>query len=502
MSYLDDEHIFKATPTMWEFMNGPSYVRLIAGAVGSGKSVCCSHELVRLALQQEPNKDGVRYSRSLIVRNTADQLAKTSRRTFFAWFPPGVWGIWKESEKTYYIRQPLADGTRLDHEVWFMPLDTPQDVQRALSLEITFLWCNEVRELAPEVIDGLLARLKRYPSGPLGRPTRSCAIFDTNMPDVDSWHHKQMEDPPENWSVFVQPPAILSKEEWIAEFDEAPDEDEAISGYDDTQWWINPNADNIQNLDPTYYKDIIPGKGYDYVNVYLRCQYGRSLSGLPVYDKTFNTSFHVAESSVRPIKSTEYPLIIGLDFGRTPAAILGQKNIHGQVVILGEVISENMGIETFIRTKLSPALAHEKYTGCTFVVAPDPAGYQKQQIGEVSPVDIIKQAGFKVVRPASNDPERRILSVESLLTQQIDAKPALLISPDCKVLIQGFRYGYRYKLNKQGYQDTKPDKNKFSHPHDALQYLCMIASNNQLIGSNLQRHQRREVKQVSSKGWT
>jgi len=496
------EHIFRATPTMWEFMNDSSFVRVIAGAVGSGKSVCCCHELIRLALQQEPNDKGQRKTRSLIVRNTADQLAKTARRTLFAWFPPGVWGTWKESEKIYYIKQPLADGTTLDHEIWFMPLDTPQDVQRALSLEITFLWTNETRELAPEVIDGLLARLKRYPSGPDGKPTRSCAIMDSNMPDVDSDFHDKMENPPENWSVHIQPPAILSREEWVNKFDEDPDPEETIIGYDDTEWWINPDADNLENLDPTYYPDILPGKGYDYVNVYLRCQYGRSLSGLPVYDKTFSPEFHIAESAIRPIKSPDYPIIIGLDFGRTPAAIFGQRNAHGQLVLLGEVTSENMGIETFLRTKLSPTLAHEKYAGCTYLVAPDPAGWQKQQIGEVSPVDIVKKAGFKVVKPATNDPERRIIAVESVLTQSMDGKPALLVDPGCKTLIQGFKYGYRYKLNKQGYQDNKPDKNEYSHPHDALQYLCLVASNNQIVGGELAHRKRREIKQVSPRGWT
>lgn len=496
------DHVFRATETMWAFMNDPAFVRVIAGAVGSGKSVCCSHELVRLAMEQQPNSRGERKSRALIVRNTADQIAKTARRTFFAWFPPGVWGTWKESEKIYYIKQPLADGTTLDFEVWTMPLDTPQDVQRALSLEITYLWMNEGRELAPEVVDGLLARLKRYPSGPDGTPTRSCAILDTNMPDVDSWLHDKMENPPHNWSVYTQPPAIFNKTEWVAEYDEDPDPDEALIGYDDAEWWVNPHADNVDNLDPTYYSDIIPGKTEDYISVYLRCRYGRSLSGLPVYDKTFTETFHVAESTVRPIKSADYPVIIGLDFGRTPAAVLGQRNVKGQVVLLDEVTSENMGIETFLATKLSPLLAQEKFVGCSFVVAPDPAGWFKQQIGEVSPVDVVKHAGFPVVKPATNDPERRIMAVEALLTQQFDGEPALLVSPECKQVIKGFKYGYRYKLNRQGYQDSKPDKNEFSHCHDATQYLCLVVSNNQLVGSQLLTRQRRDVSAVAARGWT
>jgi len=462
----------------------------------SGKSVCCCHDLVSLALQQEPNAQGQRKSRALIVRNTADQLAKTVRKTFFAWFPPGVWGAWKESEKSYYIKQPLSDGTTLDFEVWFMPLDTPQDVQRALSLEITFLYGNEWRELHPDVVDGLLARLKRYPSGADGTPTRSCALFDTNMPDMDTWHQEKMDEPPSNWSIHIQPPAILSRDEWLSRRNEEPD-GEPVEGYDDTKWWINPDADNVANLDPTYYIDIIPGKSQDYVDVYLRCRYGRSLSGVPVYDKTFDYDVHVAKKPYLPLRSEAYPVIIGLDFGRTPAAVLMQRNVTGQVVVLAELTSENMSIDTFLDRKLRPMLAQGRWAGCTFVVAADPAGWDKQQVGEITPIDVVKMAGFQVAKPASNRIDPRIGAVERLLSSNIGGKQVFQINPECRVVIQGFRHGYRYELNRKGQASAKPEKNEFSHSADACQYACMVIEGNQLRGTAFGKPQRREVKRVN-----
>jgi hypothetical protein len=484
---------FQATETMWDFMQSEAYVRLIAGPVGSGKSVTCCHELVKLAMQQEPNARGERKSRALIVRNTADQLAKTVRKTFFAWFPPGVWGHWKESEKSYYIKQPLDDGTFLDFEVWFMPLDTPQDVQRALSLEITYLYGNEWRELHPEVIDGLLGRLKRYPSGEDGKPTRSCAIFDTNMPDADTWHMNQMEEPPSNWSIHVQPAAILSLDEYMTAHGSEPSTD-PIEGYNGTVWYINPGADNIQHLDPTYYADIIPGKSEDYISVYLRCKYGRSLKGKPVYEKTFNAGTHVASSEFIPLKAQEYPIIVGMDFGRTPCVALLQRNVRGQVICLAEETSENMGIETFIDRKLRPLLAQPRFLGCTFLVAPDPAGFDKTQINEITPVDVVKRAGFKVVKPATNNIEPRIQAVERLLSSNIGGKPMFQIADECKVLISGFKHGYKYALDRAGNQADKPDKkNKYSHPHDALQYAALVVEGNILLGEYTRKSQRREV---------
>ena len=495
---------FKTTPTMWEFMNSDKYVRVIAGPVGSGKSVCCSHELVKMALQQAPNQDGIRKTRTLIVRNTVDQLRSTTMKTFFEWFPQGVWGEWRATERTFYMKHDLPDGTKVHAEFMFMPLDTPDDVRKALSLELTFLWGNEWRELHPEVCDGLLMRLRRYPSMKDGGPSRSCAIWDTNMPDMDTWHFDKMENPPHNWDVFIQPPAILSHAEYVSNYGEDPEYD-ALDEMVDTNgdyWYKNPDADNMDHLDPLYYVDMLPGKSEDFINVYMRCRYGRSLSGVPVYDKTFNPEFHISADTFIPLKSTEYPVVIGLDFGRTPAATFVQRTVRGQIVVLDELTSDNMGIETFIREKLKPKIA-EKFLGCAIVVAPDPAGFAKQQIGEISPADVVKKAGYKVVRPVTNDPERRIQSVERLLLQQIDGKPLLAVTENCSNLLKGFKFGYRYKKNKQGMQDAKPDKNEFSHIHDSLQYACLVMEGNQIERVTL-RHDRppSEVRPSRNYVWT
>jgi hypothetical protein len=492
---------FQTTPTMWRFMRDNKFVRVLAGSVGSGKSVCCSHEIMRRALEQAPNEEGVRKFRALVVRNTYDQLKTTTSRTFFDWFASGVWGDWKVSDKTFYMNHTLPDGTKLKAEVMFMPLDAPDDVRRALSLELTMLWANEWREIHPEVADGLLSRLRRYPSMKDGGPSWSGAIFDTNMPDMDTWHFDKMENPPENWSIHVQPPAILSLEEYVNQEGVEPDPDEATEDSQGQKWWVNPRGENMDNLDKNYYPGIIPGKSQDFIDVYLRCRYGRSLSGIPVFDKTFNPGFHVAETPFVPLKSPDYPLIIGLDFGRTPATALLQRNAFGQYVILDELVSENMGIETFLTTKLAPLLAKEQYIGCHVVVAPDPAGWAKQQIGEVSPVDVVKKAGYRVARPATNDPERRIEAVERLLLRHVDGKPALVVNPQCENVIRAFRYGYRYKVNRQGVQDNRPEKNNHSHIMDSLQYSALIAETG-TAGAAMPRKREVIPAQVSSRAWT
>lgn len=483
--------VYDPTRTQRAFMLDEAYVRVLAGPVGGGKSVTCVHELVRLACGQAPNKNGVRKTRAVIVRNTADQLALTTRKTVFDWLPPGEAGVWKAVEKTFTLMATLADGTRVESEWLFIALDTPDDVRKALSLETTFLWGNEARELHSEVVDGLLGRLNRYPSMKDGGPTRSCALFDTNMPDEDTWWHDKMEAPPSNWSIFKQPAAILKPEVYAERFDEEPED--VFEDKDGNPWCVNPEADNYDHLPKQYYPNLIPGKTEDWLRVYLRSEYGRSLSGTPVYEKTFTYDFHVAKERLKYARGEAYPIVIGVDFGRTPAAVFKQRDPRGRVLTLGEVTAENMGIETFINTRLNPHVASH-FPGATFLCAPDPAGFAKQQMNEMSLVDVLKKAGYKCVRPPTNDPEKRIQAVERLLVQQLDGKAMYLIDPSCETLVRGFRYGYRYKLKKNGEMEDRPDKNSFSHVHDANQYADSVIDMN-VRGVALQSG-RREVKKV------
>lgn len=483
--------VYKPTATQREFMLDENYVRVLAGPVGGGKSVTCVHELVRLASGQAPNAKKIRKTRAVIVRNTADQLALTTRKTVFDWLPPGEAGIWKAVEKTFILIAKLADGTTVESEWLFIALDTPDDVRKALSLETTFIWGNEARELHQDVVDGLLGRLNRYPSMKDGGPTRSCALFDTNMPDEDTWWHNKMEEPPSNWAICKQPPAILKPLVYTERFSEEPEE--VLLDKDAQEWCVNPECDNYDHLPKQYYPNLIPGKTEDWLRVYLRSEYGRSLSGTPVYEKTFTADFHIAKDPIKPIRGGDYPVIIGLDFGRTPAAVFKQRDPRGRVVTIGELVSDNMGIETFIRTKLNPYIANN-LQGCTFLVAPDPAGYAKQQMNEMSLVDVLKEAGFKCVKPPTNKPELRIQAVERLLMQQLEGKALYLVDPACTSLIKGFRYGYRYKIKKNGEMEDRPDKNEFSHVHDANQYADSVMDMN-LRGASM-GSTRREIKKV------
>ena len=74
---------FENSPTVWKFLHDESFVRGLMGPVGSGKSYGCAAEVMLRAVRQKPSpRDGIRYSRFVIVRNTYPELRTTTIKTW------------------------------------------------------------------------------------------------------------------------------------------------------------------------------------------------------------------------------------------------------------------------------------------------------------------------------------------------------------------------------------------------------------------------------------
>ena len=107
----------------------------------------------------------------------------------------------------------------------------------------------------------------------------------------------------------------------------------------------------------------------------------------------------------------------------------------------------------------------------------DPAGDFRAQTDESTPFQILRGAGLRAQPTHSNSVDLRLESVSSNLNKMVDGRPAFLIDRRCPTLIKGFEGGYSYKrLQVSGERfDDKPEKNMYSHIHDALQYLMLGA---------------------------
>lgn len=69
-----------------------------------------------------------------------------------------------------------------------------------------------------------------------------------------------------------------------------------------------------------------------------------------------------------------------------------------------------------------------------------------------------------------------------------------LIDPCCDMLIKGFKYGYRYRKRRNGEFEDRPEKNEWSHVHDANQYADSVIDMS--ARGEMHRTAKKEVKKV------
>ena len=449
-------------------MKDDSFFRGIRGPVGSGKSVGCCVEVFRRALEQKPNDDGVRKSRWAVIRNTNPQLRTTTIKTWLDWFPESDWGNFKWSVPyTHHIT--VND---LDLEVIFLALDRPEDVKKLLSLELTGIWVNEAREIPKSIIDACTMRVGRYPSMREGGASWSGVICDTNAPEEDHWwaimsgevpipdhiprEQATMLVKPDNWRFFVQPPAMK----------ETLNDKKEVTSYS-----LNKDAENKKNILGTYYTNLIRGKTKSWIDVYVMNRLGLIQEGKPVYPD-FVTETHLADEEI-PV-AVGIPLYVGIDFGLTPSAVFGQK-VRGRWLVQAEIVAIDMGVVRFAEL-LRQEIA-TRFSGLDVYIYGDPAGDFRAQTDESTPFQILRGAGLKAVPAPSNSVDLRLEAVASQLTKMSEGLPAFLIDRRCQTLVKGFQGGYCYRrmqVSGERYDD-KPEKNMYSHIHDALQYMMLGA---------------------------
>lgn len=450
--------VYTAEPTLIEFHNDKtSFVKYILGPYGSGKSSGCVMDLLMRGMRQQPNSEGVRQTRWAIIRNTYPELKSTTIKTFQEWVPdeiaPVVYGI----PVTAKFFQRMEDDTRVEIEFIFMALDSPEDVSKLLSMELTGAYINEGKEIPLEIMEGLLSRIPRFPKTvkdaegkTLFGPTEPGILIDSNPPRTTHWLYEKFETgkTPRGWRKFAQPPAV----------------------YKDTEtdeWVPNPDAENLAHLDDAYYQRQIDGSTDDFIRVGLAGEFGMSRLGKPVYAK-FSESKHVAKQIILPQRG--YPVILGFDFGLQPGCVLLQ--LTRGIRVLDEIPASDETLEDFLDDYVLPLL-QKKYSGFTIVACGDPSGKNRSRIDKRSDFDLLRNRKIRAFPANTNDPVQRIGTVNWFLARD----EGFLLSPHLTYLREAMAGGYVFKesRNVKGEVSDTPLKNHYSHICDAKQYACLYA---------------------------
>lgn len=276
-------------------------------------------------------------------------------------------------------------------------------------------------------------------------------LIDSNAPQNTHWLYQKFETGkvPFGWRKFQQPPAVYKDEQTGA-------------------WVLNPDAENLSHLEDDYYKRMLDAAEEDFIRVNLGNEFGMTRLGKPVFTK-YSEHKHVASQKLDPLRG--HSIIIGQDFGLTPAIVLMQLTMQG-IRITDELPATDETLEDFLDEYLSPLLL-ERYQGFNIVACGDPAGRGRSAHDKRTSFDILRSRRIKAYPAFTNDPIQRIGAVNYFLGRD----QGFTISPHCTHLREAMSSGYVFKesKNQKGEVLSIPLKNKYSHISDALQYGALYA---------------------------
>lgn len=457
----------------------------IQGPVGSGKTTTVLRSRLRRAVGMPRSViDGLRRYKLMVVRQTYRQLWSTTIPSYLETFPRdlGEWSGGRGDPVTHKIAFEDPYG-RIEFVVEFMAFGD-DIVQSMRGVQTTDIWLNEADTVPVDVMTIGIGRIDRWPARghfegyPPEHRSYGQIICDFNAPDEDNWTFGVFHDEAERERISGLLSADLPEgaRPIRVQFFNQP-------GYGE------PGCENLQNLAPGYYQRQIAamrlaGKG-DQIERLIYNKVGYLRTGEPVFSREFNRRIHVAEHGLLADPEAG-GLLIGLDQGFKPAAVVAQFRLPYRWRILGELIfpDEHLMAREFgarLRAWLDdrwPGLPIEGAWG-------DMAGELGASHAATENATwnlLVGQAAGLRVRPqrlGTNRIQPRLEAVRAALEYLHGGEPGLTIDPSCKFLIRGFeaRYVWSDRLDQQGNKRRIPDKSvREADVMDALQYLLLSRS--------------------------
>jgi hypothetical protein len=451
-------------------MDTKSRVKIIQGPVGSGTSSACCMHIYQQAMAQPKQRDGKQRFRAHVFRETYAKLEETTVKTWLDWFPEREFG-------RFYLSKPFVHEIRvgsLELDVSFVAMEDVADAKSFFkSLETSLMWFNEGQFADFAVLGEAVDRVSppRYPAVKDGGCVWGGLILDTNAPPADHWIPIMRGDtPPPDWMTDEQKRALRKPDNWAFFMQPAGLIEVFENGTFTGNYLPNPDAENLLYLPPDFYKEKIAGKTKSWIDANIMNRSSVVVDGKPVYPD-FRRDIHVATKPIEPIRGV--PIIVGLDFGRQPAALCCQ-NLRGRWYVLREIIGRDMGANKFAPIVKGDLSTH--FPGFEFHFWGDPSGGFQGQADDTTPFKIFHGHGMHVrPAPGQNLDSLRKEAVETVLCRTTEGKPSLLVDASCTTFITGMAGGYHFRriqASGERYSD-EPNKNQYSHVCEAGEYAIL-----------------------------
>lgn len=422
-----------------------------------------------------------------------------SRRMTMSWTMMGLcaWELlFFKGRNWAMVSKKEDDADELVQRVKFILDNLPKDkIPRELIPKYSYKYCRLIME-------GLYSELRGFPQGADQLRQFTCSqifgdesafwehakkFYAASMPTIDGGGRCCLVSSP--GPGFFKKLCFDMIEHMETDFEVPETIDHAVTPMTGIRMWKNRKNKFLvfelhYTADPEkrhdgYRQSLIDTLPYtEYMREYELCW--DTFEGLPVYGKDYNHQFHSTDKELRP--EFGLPLILCLDFGLTPAAIVMQLQ-KDTLFVFREFIEVNMGIQRF-KEQLVPQLrllyrewGDFKNDWLTFI---DPSGFFRNDTDEQSCALILNDAKKGGVsfncQPGQITWEARKNAVYHFMKGfNSEGQSKLVISRKyCPTLVKGFQGGYMWPLKAADVEPTKlrPLKNAYSHPHDAFQYGC------------------------------
>ena len=447
------EYIY--TPTAFNFINDwESRMSLIGGPMNTGKGAASAFKLFTYIFKKAPVVKGNRTCTFFAVRHDYRALRETIIAEIYKWFPPGTVfpreGKLTSQTNTIRIQLPKTETSYgVDAKIILISLKN-FNLTDVLSYNVTGMQWSELQEEEdPDVFETLFDRTGRGPY----RDMPKLFFGDFNYTDDTHWIYKRFVTERDNtvdnlnWKLHRIPAVIDLNEQG--------------------EYFENPEAEipsHKRNYD--YWWDIVHRGGDGNIRRKVIGDFAIVPRGTPVYP-SFKDSMIVSDK--KPIEGRT--LLFGVDPGNRNnlAIVIGQVDLHGKLRVLAALSPEaHMDFQSFSEDILMPYVMSEIYPymcpdggKITTYGWRDPSDAEDKETNK-NTGDVIKEVtGINTVKCTTNDVSLRVNALTSLIRND-----RLEINQSADVLVRAMKGGYYIDNN------GKPDKGRYSHIGNALEYLA------------------------------
>lgn len=447
-------------------------ITALQGPVGSGKTGTFVAKAQRGVRQQSPwRSDRVRRARLCILRDDYRKLWENFIPSWWEWVPQELldaegrklisWVGSHGGPAVQTIRSAIKDPAMptgigiCELEVHFLALGDNQSEQALEAffggLVFTWYWLNEAQTFNRTVFDYCVQRIGRYPHERDAQPVNPGLWMDFNAPIEGHFLH----------DMIIERKLIANRH------------------YFRQPGGLDPNAENQKGHPRERYERMLMWMRKSEIDRKIHNKFGRKRDGQPVFE-AFDDDRMVAPHELMPVHGRR--LLIGIDAGLSPAAVIAQRMPNGQYRPLDEVVCEHgVGAERFGR-RLGALLDSEKYVAFRgqdqILAVADPSSFDgvDKAAGERHwAARVAAEAGIRIRKAKTNAARTRRQAIEDCLVV-VEGEPMYFMSPTCVTLRRAMNGGYRWrKVQFAGEErlSEEVDDNEFTHVADGDQYGAM-----------------------------